>query len=196
MSTLGSPPTKPMRSTSITPRWPPSPNMTLTFSRLISETDGSMAWAIAIGSGRSSPSMPCSRANRRTACAMSTPNLASGVPMASIASWRSWVTIADVMEMSQPTNSNGIPDAVTIAAASGSAQKLNSAIALTLPGPCTPVPPMITTRSTASAISGARRTAAAMFESGPRHTRVTSPGEPRIVSTMTSTPRPAAGVRP
>ena len=52
--------------------------------------------------------------------------------------------------------------------------ELYSAIADALPGPFTPVPPITTTRLTASTISGARSTANATFVSGPSATSVIS----------------------
>ena len=78
-----------------------------------------------------------------------------------------------------------------MAAASGSAQMLNSAAGVTFPRPAEP--PMMTKSRTQPASRGSRRTASAMLVSGPVATRVISPGAALICSMMKSTAWPRAG---
>ena len=156
---------------------------------------GSIATAIAIGSGRSNPlSFVSVRQNsRRTRCG-STTYSPSG-PSARISAASSSEITASATETSQPTISRGMPDSKTICAASGSTQKLNSASGVTFPG-STPVPPIITQRRTHEANFGSARTARATFVSGPSVTRSIWPGLFRNASISASTPAVDVGVRP
>ena len=78
-----------------------------------------------------------------------------------------WVT-------SRPDIRIGIPDSKTIAAASGSAQMLNSAAAVVLPAPSEP--PISEIAATRSWRAGAERRSRAMLVSGPVATSVTGLG--------------------
>ena len=101
---------------------------------------------------------------------------------------------ACAVEISHPAISKCRPELVTIAAASGSTQKLNSASGVMFPG-STAVPPMVTTRLRAPTIAGSRRNASARLVKGPSVTSSTSPGEFMIASIIAWTPRWEAGSR-
>ena len=80
-----------------------------------------------------------------------------------------------------------------MAAASGSAQMLNSAAGVTLPREAEP--PMITKSRTQVASRGSRRSASPMLVSGPVATSVISPGAAAMVSMMKSIACPLSAVR-
>ncbi len=108
---------------------------------------------------------------------------------------RSWT--AAVARASSVTSSPIIrtvhPAPKTIAAASGSAQILNSAAWFTLPRDAEP--PMITKSLTQDASRGSRRSASPMLVSGPVATSVISPGAAPMVSMMKSIACPSRAAR-
>ena len=96
-------------------------------------------------------------------------------PSARIRSWTASVARASSVTSSPIIRTpfgHGAPN--TIAAASGSAQMLNSAAGVTLPREAEP--PMITKSLTHDASRGSRRSASPMLVSGPVATSVISPG--------------------
>ena len=101
-----------------------------------------------------------------------------------------WVT-------SRPDIRIGIPDSKTIAAASGSAQMLNSAAAVVLPAPSEP--PISEIAAIRSWSAGAARRSRAMLVSGPVATSVTGSAASRssalISSTAVSVDRTDRGLR-
>ena len=103
----------------------------------------------------------------------------SGVVWSPWVRWRpAWITRA--------------PQPKTMAAASGSAQMLNSATGVRLPTAA--LPPMSEMPAIRSTRSGARRSARAMLVSGPVGTSQT-PSRARAVSTMKATASSPASVR-
>ena len=83
----------------------------------------------------------------------------------------------------------GMPERRTTFAASGSTQKLNSALGVMLPAPsgsAATAPPMITIFLTRSANPGSWRIAMAMLVKGPMARMLTSPGRAMTVRTMKS----------
>ena len=158
------------------------------------QISGSIATAIATGSGRGSPgSLDCSRAAFSALVLQSIANRATGVPRPRTLSISSSESVAAPRHSSQPTISIGRPERNTARAASGSTQTLYSAAGVTLPI-VHAAPPITMHRPTFDTMSGARDRAFATFVSGPSVTS-TMPRRARIVLMSTSTALPSAGFR-
>ena len=94
-------------------------------------------------------------------------NFTSSLGLSAIsASISSTVKIALPRQASQPTTVKGTPDCMTICAASASAQMLNSATGVQLPGP-RPAEPIMVIIFTFLKASGALRMAMATLDNGP-----------------------------
>ena len=109
--------------------------------------------------------------------------------MATISSYQFFVK-ADFRDTFRGESSIGIPDLRVTRAASGSTQKLNSALGVIFPPPSgrdAIAPPIMTSCLTLAANSGLARMACAIFVKGPSATIVISPGFSITVCTIKDT---------